>query len=79
MRVEVTKEGVRIPRRLLKKGVKHVEIRKEGGRLVVLPIPAPDDPIFGLGRRPVQTGLPDASAHYDQYLYDAERPRFLSL
>lgn len=69
MKAIVKKDGVLIPRRLLKKGVKQVEIRKEAGRIVVLPVPAPEDPILRLGKRPVKTGVPDASRNHDKYLY----------
>ena len=62
------KDGVLIPKKLLK-GAKQVEIRQEAGRIVVLPVPAPDDPIFKLGKHPVKSGVPDASERHDEYLY----------
>jgi len=68
MKAVVKKEGVLIPRKLLK-GAKQVEIRKEPGRIVVLPIPAPDDPVFKLGKHPVKSGVSDASERPDEYLY----------
>ncbi len=68
MKAQVKKDGVLIPKSLLK-GVKEVEIRKEGGRIVVQPIPAPDDPIFGLGSNPGHSGLGDLAARHDEYLY----------
>lgn len=72
MKAAVTKNGVIIPRRFLKKGVKQVEIRKEAGRIVVLPLPAPDEPIFRLGKHPVKTGIANASTRHDEYLYSGK-------
>ena len=68
MRAQVKKDGVLIPKRLLK-GVKQVEIRKEAGRIVVQPVPSPDDPIFGLGSNPGHSGRGDLSARHDEYSY----------
>lgn len=67
MKAKVTKRGVLIPRELLE-GVKEVEIRKEGGVILVVPI-AREDPIWGLGKNPVKSGLPDASENHDRYIY----------
>jgi len=33
------------------------------------PVNAEDDPIFGLGSDPVDTGVPDGSVEHDRYLY----------
>jgi len=68
MRALVNKDGVLIPKKLLK-GVKQVEIRKEAGRIVLLPVPIAGDPIFRLGKHPVKTGISDASTEHDKYLY----------
>ena len=68
MKAVVDDEGVLVPKRLLK-GVKKVEIHKEHGRIVVLLIPAPDDPVFELGKHPVESGATDAAEHHDDYLY----------
>ncbi len=68
MKAVVKKDGVLIPKKLLK-GAKQVEIRQEHGRIVVLPIPAADDPVFKLGKRPIKSGVPDASERHDEYLY----------
>lgn len=68
MKAVVKNGGVLIPERLLK-GVKEVEIRKEKGRIVVLPIPAVDDPVFKLGKHPVKSGVSDAAKRHDKYLY----------
>ena len=69
MKASVTKEGVLIPNQLLG-DVKQVEILKEDGRIVVLPLPVSDDPIFGLGQHPVHIGVSDTAEHHDHYLYD---------
>jgi len=68
MKAVVKKDGVLIPKKLLK-GAKQVEIRQEAGRIVVLPIPSPDDPIFGLGSKPGHSGLGDLAERHDEYLY----------
>ena len=68
MRAQVKKDGVLVPKKLLK-GVKQVEICKEAGRIVLLPVPAPGDPIFRLGEHPVKTGVADAAVRHDKYLY----------
>jgi virulence-associated protein VagC len=69
MRAMVKKDGVLIPIKLLK-GVKQVDIRKEAGRIVLRPVPSAGDPVFQLGKRPVKTGMSDASSRHDKYLYD---------
>jgi len=67
MKAKITEEGVLIPREMLE-GIsgEEVEIRKEPGRLLVLPT---DDPISALGENPVQTGTRDGSQNHDRYLY----------
>ncbi len=42
---------------------------REGKLLPCPPILAPDDPIFGLGKKPIRSGVSDASEHHDDYLY----------
>lgn len=56
MKAAVQRAGVLIPKRLLK-GATAVEIRRERGRVVVLPLRASQDPIRKLGRRPVRCEL----------------------
>jgi virulence-associated protein VagC len=68
MRAQVKKDGVLIPKKFLK-GVKQVEISKEAGRIVVQPVPSPDDPILGLGSDPGHSGRGDLAARHDEYLY----------
>ena len=68
MKVKVTDEGVTIPKQMLE-GVQEVEVRREGDRLIVIPL-GEEDPIFGLGRSPVASGVSNASVQHDRYLYD---------
>ena len=70
MKAKVTEEGLIIPKKMLK-GVEEVEILKEDNRIIVLPI-TQGDPIFDLGKHPVECGLPDASECHDSYLYSSE-------
>ena len=67
MKIKVTKKGAIIPPRFLK-GIDEVEIRKENGVIVIIPI-IEGDPIIGLGNHPVVCGLSDASKNHDKYLY----------
>ena len=66
MKARVTKEGVTIPKALLE-GVSAVEIRKEEG--VILVVPLADDPILGLGTQPIKDEMTDASENHDAHLY----------
>jgi len=68
MKATVQKDGLLIPKKMLK-GMKQVEIRKEQGRIVVLPVPTAGDPILALGRRPVRSGVAHASEKHDTYIY----------
>jgi hypothetical protein len=68
VRLQVSDEGVVIPRDMLP-NVKEVDVRKEGGVMVLTPLPDPDDPIWELGNDPVVCGLPDASENHDRYIY----------
>jgi len=67
MVAKVTKDGLLIPRSLLR-GITTVEIRRRRGRITLLSSPRPD-PIRKLGRKPVPAGCADASANHDAYLY----------
>ncbi len=68
MRVKVTKRGLLIPKDMLA-GSEEVEIRMEDHRIVIALLGEPD-PIFDLGKNPVELGVPDASELHDHYLYD---------
>jgi len=67
VRSKVTAEGVLIPKRLLE-GVDEVDIHKEDGAIVVVPVNG-SDPIFKLGKHPISDELTDASEKHDRYLY----------
>lgn len=67
MRTEVTDQGLLIPRRFLE-GIKEVEIRKENGIILIVPLP-PKDPILQLGQDPIDEDVTDASVEHDRYIY----------
>lgn len=83
MKVKVTSEGLLIPKEVVERlGSNEVEVFEEPGRLLIIAEPASpgdaggrreaergEDPILGLGRRPVRTGVRDGSASHDRYLY----------
>lgn len=72
MLVRVTEDGFVIPKHLLP-GVHEVEVRVENGMVLVVPAPdaaGAEDPIFGLGKSPVECGIPDFSENHDKYIYD---------
>ena len=86
-KVKVTEEGLLIPKevtdRVLGEGSEEVEIFEEPGRLVVATVgeagelesagTAPEeDPILGLGKYPVRTGVRDGSTEHDRYLYTGD-------
>lgn len=56
MKAKVTKVGV--------------PIRKEPGKVVVLPA---KDPILGLGENPIDDGIMDGSRNHDHYLYGSPK------
>ena len=67
MKVKVTEKGVLIPRKFLK-GVKEVEVRRQNGLIVIVPV-GTQDSIFDIGKNPVKLGLKDASVNHDKYIY----------
>ena len=67
MKAKVTNEGLVIPKKYLE-GIDEVEIKKENGFIIVIPV-TDGDPIFGLGKNPVDCGVADASEQHDKYLY----------
>jgi virulence-associated protein VagC len=62
MKVTVTEQGVLIPKSLLE-GIQEVEIRKQNGAIVILPI-VQEDPIFQLGKDPISDRVTDASVNH---------------
>ena len=67
MKVKVTENGALIPRKLLK-GIKEVEVHRQNGFIIVMPVGA-KDPIFNIGKNPVKLGIKDASVNHDKYIY----------
>jgi hypothetical protein len=67
MKTEVTEQGLLIPKRLLE-GIEEVEIRKENGVILVVPLHR-KDPIFQLGQDPIDDDVTDASTQHDRYIY----------
>ena len=70
MRAKVSEQGVVIPKELLE-GITEVDIRKQNGIIVVMPV-GKEDPIHNIGKNPVKLGISDASENLDKYLYDGE-------
>ena len=68
MKALVGSAGVLIPRRMLR-GVKEVEIRKDGRNIVVEPSAGEGDSVFDLGEHPVRSGVDDGPEHHDVHLY----------
>jgi hypothetical protein len=66
MRARVTKQGLIIPKKMLR-GVEEVEIRQEDHRIVISPLIR--DPILDLAKDPVVCGVSDGSENHDHYLY----------
>jgi hypothetical protein len=70
MKTKVTEQGVLVPKRLLE-GIEEVEIRKENGLILIVPVVS-RDPVFNIGKHPVEDGITDASVNHDRYIYDGE-------
>lgn len=78
MKVKVTKDGFLIPKEVAERpGSDEVEVFEEPGRLLIVADTAASgdtvegqDPILGLGSKPVHTGVRDGSTNHDRYLYD---------
>lgn len=71
MKVKVTKKGILIPKRMLA-GVEEVEIKKKDNAVIVIPIDE-SDPIFHLGKNPINSGISDGSFNHDKYLYSCSK------
>jgi len=67
MRTEVTDQGLLVPKRFLE-GIKEVEIRRENGVILIIPVPS-EDPILKLGQDPIDDDVSDASEEHDRYIY----------
>ena len=68
MKAKIKENGLLIPMKFLQ-GVTEVEIKKEEGKIVVLPTKVKDDSLWGLGSNPGHSGLKDASVNHDKYIY----------
>jgi len=68
MKATVSKEGVLVPKEMLE-GAKEVDIRKEQDRIVLIPLKQRIDPIFKLGKNPVDTGINNGAVQHDKHLY----------
>lgn len=68
MKVKVTKDGIIIPKKLLKEA-KEVDIRDENNVIIIVPL-TKSDPIYEFGQNPVSCGLKDASEKHDKYIYN---------
>ncbi len=72
MRVQVTEQGLLIPKMLLG-GIEEVDVRWENDTLIIVTVPSPgispDDPIYHLGSDPATDSITDASVNHDKYLY----------
>lgn len=71
MKLKVTDSGVVIPREMFP-GVEEVDVRTEGGLIVLTPLRDANDPIWEMGGDPVTVGLPEAPEDHDRYLYQAD-------
>ncbi len=82
MRMHVTAAGLLIPKTLLGQ-LDEVEIRWQNGGVMIAPVAAAepdtdadtypiipdDDPIYDLGKDPIDMGITDASVNFDKYIY----------
>lgn len=82
MRMRVTTEGLRIPQSFLR-DLAEVDIRWRDGGIVIMPVTATaataaedtypiipdDDPIYDLGKDPIDMGITDASVNFDKYIH----------
>ena len=71
MKSKVTEQGVLVPREFLE-DVEEVEIRKQEGVVLVVPV-GRHDPIVRLGSEPIVCDVNDASEKHDRYLYGTGR------
>ncbi|MBC7930636.1 MAG: hypothetical protein H7Z38_08715 [Rubrivivax sp.] len=65
MKAKVTNEGVQIPKSLLE-GIKEVEIKKENGLILVLPLT--EDSTLKLDSQAVKDEAEDAAENHNQYI-----------
>ena len=68
LKSKVTENGVVVPKRFLE-GIEEVEIRKEDGLILIVPLTR-IDPVFNIGKNPIDDEITDASVNHDRYIYD---------
>lgn len=66
MKAKITKDGVVIPKKLLK-NVHEVELKKKDDVILVVPT-AKENPILKLGTHPIACETPDRSEYPDKHL-----------
>ena len=71
MKAMVTGKGLLIPKKFLK-GVREVKIKKDDNCILVTPI-STNDPIFQLGKHPVECNIRDAAEKHDHYIYGVHK------
>jgi virulence-associated protein VagC len=70
MKTKVTEQGVLVPKGMLE-GVEEVEIREQDGLVIIVPV-ARQDPVFNIGKNPIDDDITDASVNHDRYIYNGE-------
>lgn len=65
MTTKVTEQGLLLPKDLFG-AVDEVELRKEQDFILIFPVEV-GDPIFDLGKQPVEIDVEDASVEHDKY------------
>lgn len=71
MKAMVAGKGLLIPKKFLR-GVREVKIRKDDNCITIVPVSV-DDPIFQLGKRPVECNIRDAAEKHDYYIYGVHK------
>jgi virulence-associated protein VagC len=73
MNIKITDAGLSLPKEEWFKGVEEVAVRREGARIVIVPLKGPikaNDPIWELSKNPISDdNVTDASTNLDNYLY----------
>jgi hypothetical protein len=70
MKTKVPESGLILSKDFLG-GAEVVDIRIKNNDIVISPI-IKRDPIYNLGKNPVELGISDASEYHDKYLYDSK-------
>ncbi len=70
MKAKVTEDGINIPKQFLE-GMDEVEIRREDGVVLVVPINS-HRPVFDIGTDPLEDEITDASVNHDHYIHNGK-------